>query len=92
MLADRKRPQDIVRLISKSPFPSPFFFFNLIFSFPPSSLCRDRYALEPKYDGERIHLHKDGSEYKLFSRNANDVTELYLSHLMPNLHLITATR
>eukprot|EP00026_Physarum_polycephalum_P001548 Phypoly_transcript_01550.p1 GENE.Phypoly_transcript_01550~~Phypoly_transcript_01550.p1 ORF type:complete len:948 (+),score=159.21 Phypoly_transcript_01550:87-2930(+) len=40
---------------------------------------------ETKFDGERIQVHKNGKEIKLFSRNSNDVTRIYGDKLIPNL-------
>ncbi|CAD5123713.1 DgyrCDS12032 [Dimorphilus gyrociliatus] len=38
------------------------------------SLNTPLYYIETKYDGERIQLHKDGDEYRYFSRNGHDYT------------------
>ncbi len=35
------------------------------------------FAIEPKYDGERIHIHKRGKEIKLFTRNSKEYTHRY---------------
>lgn len=37
--------------------------------------------IEEKLDGERIQLHKRGSEFRFFSRKAKDYTYLYGSSL-----------
>jgi DNA ligase-4 len=41
------------------------------------------FAIETKYDGERIQIHKDGKTIKLFSRNSNNVTDIYGDKLIP---------
>jgi ATP-dependent DNA ligase len=41
------------------------------------------FVIEQKFDGERIQVHKDGSEVRLFSRNSNNVTNLYGDKLIP---------
>ncbi len=35
------------------------------------------FAAEEKYDGERMQVHKDGGEVKLFSRRLDDITDQY---------------
>lgn len=35
------------------------------------------YLLETKFDGERLQVHMDKNNIKLFSRNAKDYTHLY---------------
>lgn len=37
----------------------------------------EKIAAEEKYDGERIQVHKDGDDIRLFSRRLNDVTHSY---------------
>jgi len=44
-------------------------------------LMPDGFYLEPKFDGERLQLHKKGDEIQCFSRNALDTTNLYGPHL-----------
>lgn len=39
------------------------------------------YQTETKYDGERVQVHKQGKNIKLFSRNSNDITEIYGAQL-----------
>ena len=34
------------------------------------------FVIEPKFDGERIQIHKNKKEVKIFSRNSNEVTDL----------------
>mmetsp|Transcript_9549 Transcript_9549/g.28849 ORF Transcript_9549/g.28849 Transcript_9549/m.28849 type:complete len:496 (-) Transcript_9549:2577-4064(-) len=41
----------------------------------------DGFYLEPKYDGERLQLHKMGGDVRCFSRNALETTDLYGSWL-----------
>ncbi|PRP74389.1 DNA ligase 4-like [Planoprotostelium fungivorum] len=43
----------------------------------------DPFIVEEKFDGERVQIHKNGREIKLFSRNANDVTGIYGAILTP---------
>ncbi len=38
---------------------------------------RGRAAVEQKYDGFRVQVHKDGSEVRLFSRRLEDTTEMF---------------
>ncbi|XP_059173254.1 DNA ligase 4-like [Physella acuta] len=38
------------------------------------------YFIETKYDGERVLLHKDGDEYKYFSRSGNEYTSVFGSN------------
>lgn len=38
------------------------------------SLNSSVYYIETKYDGERVQMHKDGDEYRYFSRNGHDYT------------------
>ncbi|MBD3355257.1 ATP-dependent DNA ligase [Candidatus Woesearchaeota archaeon] len=40
----------------------------------------DKIAAEEKYDGERVQIHKDGNDIKLFSRRLEDIT-----HQFPDL-------
>ncbi|XP_025109281.1 DNA ligase 4-like isoform X2 [Pomacea canaliculata] len=35
------------------------------------------YLIETKFDGERVLLHKDGEEYKYFSRSGNEYTSVF---------------
>lgn len=44
---------------------------------------RNSFLVEPKMDGERILCHKIGAQLKLFTRNANDYTDLYGPVLAP---------
>ncbi|GJD10680.1 DNA ligase 4 [Galdieria sulphuraria] len=44
-------------------------------------LMSDGFFLEPKFDGERLQLHKKGEDIQCFSRNALDTTHLYGPHL-----------
>lgn len=37
----------------------------------------DKFAAEPKFDGFRVQIHKDGSNIKLFSRNLEDTTHAF---------------
>ena len=37
----------------------------------------DDFVIEEKLDGERIQIHKNGDEYRYFSRNGTDYTYLY---------------
>ena len=37
----------------------------------------DKFAAEPKFDGFRVQIHKDGSNIKLFSRNLEDMTHAF---------------
>ncbi len=39
--------------------------------------AKKMYYVETKFDGERLQVHKKGSEVKLFSRNAVDYSNLY---------------
>lgn len=41
------------------------------------SMKNEQFWIETKLDGERLVLHKKGSEYKWFSRNSTDYTHLY---------------
>ena len=41
------------------------------------TLSSDEYVIEPKYDGERILVHKKESEIMFFTRNGKDYTSLY---------------
>jgi ATP-dependent DNA ligase len=34
------------------------------------------FVIEPKFDGERIQVHKNGKEVRIYSRNSNEVTAL----------------
>ncbi|KAL6068764.1 DNA ligase, variant 2 [Balamuthia mandrillaris] len=43
------------------------------------------FSIETKFDGERVQLHKDGKNIKLYSRNSNDVTAIYGPTLIPHL-------
>jgi DNA ligase-4 len=36
-----------------------------------------KFAIEQKYDGERVQVHKDGNLVRLFSRNSLEVTDIY---------------
>lgn len=36
-----------------------------------------KFIIEQKYDGERIQVHKDGNNIRLFSRNSLEVTDIY---------------
>ncbi|KAH9499884.1 DNA ligase (ATP) [Bulinus truncatus] len=38
------------------------------------------YLIETKYDGERVLLHKDGNEYKYFSRSGMEYTQVFGSN------------
>ncbi|XP_005097120.1 DNA ligase 4 [Aplysia californica] len=38
------------------------------------------YFIETKYDGERVLLHKDGDEYKYYSRSGNEYTHIFGSN------------
>ncbi|KAL0480389.1 DNA ligase [Acrasis kona] len=40
-------------------------------------LCTNDLVVEPKYDGERITIHKSDNTIKYFTRNSKDYTELY---------------
>lgn len=42
------------------------------------------FSIEEKLDGERVQVHKSGTDIKLFTRNSNDVTDVYAS-LIPDL-------
>ena len=37
----------------------------------------EKFAAEPKFDGFRVQIHKDGSNIKLFSRNLEDMTHAF---------------
>jgi DNA ligase 1 len=37
----------------------------------------ERFAVEEKYDGERMQIHKDGDSVKIFSRRLDEITEQY---------------
>src|SRR3989344_1306157 len=37
----------------------------------------DKFAAEPKFDGFRVQIHKNGSQVKLFSRNLEDMTHAF---------------
>lgn len=80
MLAARKAPENVVKLMEGRPF-----------------------VIENKFDGERVQVHKDGKNIKLFSRfvyqtalqgmadnilnrNSNDITSIYGPTLIPMLH------
>jgi DNA ligase-4 len=41
------------------------------------------FVIEKKFDGERVMIHKNGKEIKLFSRNCNNVTDHYGDQLIP---------
>lgn len=41
------------------------------------------FVIEKKHDGERIQIHKSGQEIRLFSRNSNNVTDIYGEKLIP---------
>jgi DNA ligase-4 len=43
----------------------------------PSMLTANSLVVEPKYDGERIAIHKQGDQIKFFTRNSKDYTNLY---------------
>eukprot|EP01132_Coremiostelium_polycephalum_P002500 gene2500-3093_t len=43
----------------------------------------DPFVVETKFDGERIQIHKDGDQLKLYSRNSNDCTYIYGNLLAP---------
>lgn len=50
-----------------------------------------QFYIETKFDGERFQLHKNGSEYKYFSRNSHDYTatfgaDIYSGSLTPFIH------
>src|SRR5205085_9236508 len=34
-------------------------------------------GVQPKYDGLRVQIHKDGKDVKLFSRNLESMTEMF---------------
>jgi DNA ligase-4 len=40
-------------------------------------LTASSFVVEPKYDGERIAIHKQGDKIKFFTRNSKDYTNLY---------------
>ncbi|KYR02618.1 DNA ligase IV [Tieghemostelium lacteum] len=42
-----------------------------------------QFVVETKYDGERIQIHKDGDQIKMFSRNCNDSTYIYGDLFIP---------
>ena len=44
------------------------------------------FVIEQKFDGERVQVHKNGKEIKIFSRNSNNVTDLYGEKLIPLIH------
>ena len=50
----------------------------------------DPFVIEKKYDGERVMIHKNGKEIKLFSRNCNEITDLYGQLLAPLIHQCVA--
>lgn len=54
---------------------------------PPEDVVKvmngNPFVIEQKFDGERIQVHKNGKEIKIFSRNCNDVTDLYGDKLIP---------
>jgi DNA ligase-4 len=59
----------------------------------PKLMDNKQFIIETKYDGERIQVHRDGDNIKLFSRNSNDVTGIYGEHLSPVIkELVRATK
>jgi DNA ligase-4 len=51
------------------------------------------FVIEKKYDGERVMIHKNGKEIQLFSRNCNEITNLYGELLAPLiLQCVAASR
>eukprot|EP00466_Bigelowiella_natans_P010785 jgi/Bigna1/49125/estExt_Genewise1.C_400012 len=42
-----------------------------------ASMRGSQFAVEPKFDGERLHIHKEGDSFKFFTRNSTDYTEKY---------------
>lgn len=49
-----------------------------------SKLCTDGWLLaEIKYDGERLQIHKDGDQYRYFSRSLKSVPTNRVSHIEP---------
>lgn len=49
------------------------------------SLKGDPFIIETKFDGERVQVHKDGNNIKLYSRNSNDITPIYGQKIIPNI-------
>ena len=43
------------------------------------------FFIEKKFDGERLQVHKSGSNVKLYSRNSNDVTAIYGKTIIPTI-------
>lgn len=56
---------------------------------PPESVAskmgKHEFAIETKWDGERIQVHRDGDNIRLFSRKGNDVTSEYGEHVIPHV-------
>eukprot|EP00871_Galdieria_phlegrea_P001153 jgi/Galph1/2038/GphlegSOOS_G719.1 len=46
-----------------------------------AALMPEGFIMEPKFDGERLQVHKKGDIIQCFSRNAMDTTDLYGPHL-----------
>jgi ATP-dependent DNA ligase len=49
------------------------------------SMKNSAFIIEKKWDGERMLIHKNGTEVKYFTRNCNDYTALYGASLTPHV-------
>jgi DNA ligase-4 len=57
----------------------------------PKLMENKQFIIETKYDGERLQVHRDGDTIKLFSRNSNDVTDIYGEHIIPVIKELVKT-
>jgi DNA ligase 4 len=52
---------------------------------------KHEFVIETKWDGERIQVHRDKDDIRLFSRKGNDVTDEYGLHVIPHVKKLVRT-